>query len=167
MIFVLLAVALSVSSALSAESDLPGSCPVDRETWSKKGFQTVRQRAVAQEIRGIAGAIECFGIEHGRYPSSASKVVPFETAIPELVPRYRSYLPATDAWGTALLYWSDGTHYLLVSLSAGAQRDRDYQHVLAEGWEKAKANLCLGPTDEPEADLVFTDGQFCRWLAQE
>ena len=55
-----------------------------------------------------------------------------------------------DAWGKPLMYWSDkeGKEYLLISYSTDGV------------WDGAGRT---GPTDGPNCDIVFSNGDFVQW----
>lgn len=161
------AVSILICFSTSFSNDLPGSCPVDRETWSKRTFQSLRVKPTEDEMRGIAAAIECYGTEHNAFPIVGPKLVALSRVETDLVPRYRSFIPTTDSWGAEYLYWSNGSHYVLISTAADALSDHDYDALLRKEGTAGKSPMCHGAIDDPEKDLVIVDGQFCSWFKEE
>ena len=74
----------------------------------------------------------------------------------ELEPIYIRTMPESDAWGRPFLYWSDTSFYYIVSTGADGLLDMEYP-------TRMPAELGVGATTEPAADIVFANGQFVQW----
>ncbi len=160
----LVTLALIAAGASSGASELPSDCRSDASPDIERHHQLARQRLIMGEMRTIATAIECFGVDRQTYPGPTNGLVPVADIKAELVPRYRSFVPLDDAWGSHYLYWSDKKHYVLVSVAADRTPDRDYAELLRKGIENSLQGMCTGATRDPDKDLVFIDGQFCAWV---
>ncbi len=160
----LIAFALIATGRLSGASELPSDCRSGASPDVERHLQLARQRLIMGEMRTIATAIECFGVDRQTYPGPTKGLVPVADIKAELVPRYRSFVPLDDAWGSHYLYWSDSRHYVLISVAADRTPDRDYAELLRKGMEISRQSMCTGATGDPDRDLVFIDGQFCAWV---
>jgi hypothetical protein len=162
----LVALILAISAPVLAGDDPSPDCvggKVDR----KLDIRRERQKLGMTETRWFGLALECYAIDHHSYPGPTKGVETVRFLVPALIPQYREYLPVTDTWGSDYLYWSDGIHYILISVSADRKPDVDYDAALGRPWEEAKKAICLQATHDPNADLVFMDGQHCRWFQTE
>ncbi len=142
--FLVFAFALSVQAGTGTE-------PAPRAIVVPAHVQAELQASTLRLINTVATAVEAFAIDNKRYPGPTEGFVPVETIRKDVQPMYVKSLPTSDAWGGALLYWSDGATYRIVSLGA--------DHA---------ANL---PLDDPRAgtttlsfdgDIVFENGHFRR-----
>lgn len=100
------------------------------------------------DLRTVGIALEAYGIDNHAYPASDGWV---EVAVltDQLSPISIRTLPVTDGWGNAMLYWSDGSSYRLVSPGKDGQLDRSW-----DGDIEAVEVLDF------ESDLVFSNGEF-------
>jgi general secretion pathway protein G len=107
-----------------------------------------RQKRTMADLRSVGIALEAYGIDTNNYPQSDGWEE-VATLTDELSPTYIRTLPVRDGWGNAMLYWSDGTSYRLVSPGKDGQLDRSWDGELE-------------PVEvlEFESDLVFSDGEF-------
>ncbi|MBZ5638984.1 MAG: type II secretion system protein GspG [Acidobacteriia bacterium] len=112
-------------------------------------IQADLQTKTLRDINTVATALAAFALDNSRYPGPTAGYVPAETLRKDLQPMYVRDLPVTDAWGGALLYWSDGKTYRIVS--NGADRKP------------------AGPYDDPRAgtttlnfdgDIILENGRF-------
>ena len=71
----------------------------------------------------------------------------------QLSPNYMRKLPTEDGWGHTVLFWSDGTNYVLVSPGKDGEFERDWSGADSGG----------GPTVAFAADIVFGNGNFLSW----
>lgn len=124
-----------------------------------------RQALTMKNIRAVATSVEEYAIDNNIYPVLVRGAAMVSTLKPLVEPNYIKDLPVTDGWGQGTLYWSNGDHYVVQSQVAGM--DRDYGLILASAKEidAAIKEICTGATDDPRADILFIDGQFCRWPA--
>jgi hypothetical protein len=72
-------------------------------------------------------------------------------------------VPSRDPWCSDYLYWSNGTHYIIVSYSNDAASDFSYSGLAKQGFQQLKGSVCTGSSEALGADIVFADGMFCRW----
>lgn len=106
-------------------------------------------RQTLDTIREIAGACEAFSDDIDGYPGPTDGWVPVERIAVFLEPVYLSAVPRTDAWGNAILYWSDGASYRLISLGRDGQMDQEWSEIVE-----------ARPGDSPDSDILFADGRF-------
>jgi hypothetical protein len=104
-------------------------------------------------LRVVAAALDIEKVS-GPYPGPTAGLVPLASVLdrPFIVQR-RLRGSLRDAWGRPILYWSDGTSYMVVSLGADGQTQFDYSldppyAGVPKGWAGTD------PTD----DLVVVDG---------
>jgi hypothetical protein len=93
---------------------------------------------------------------HGRFGENLLVVAgsaAVETIRSLVEPMYVRVLPTVDEWDQPIMLWSDGQSYRIVSVGRDGHVDRDWKVPDAAG----------GPTTRPEADIVFSDGQFVAW----
>lgn len=105
------------------------------------------QAKTLRDTYTVATALEAFALDNKRYPGPTEGYVPAETLRKDLQPMYVRDLPATDAWGNPLLYWSDGETYRIVSNGADGKPDRPYDDPAA-----GTATLNF------DGDIVFENG---------
>jgi hypothetical protein len=110
-------------------------------------------------LRTLGTAIEAYAVDKDLYPGPTNGLVPVSEVERALVPIYLRELPKRDAWGNAILYYSDARSYLLVSLGSDGKPDAEYDPRTA-GWGQGK-----GETASPQSDLLFVNGQFTQWPA--
>lgn len=107
-----------------------------------------RQKRTMADLRTVGIALEAYGIDNNAYPASDGWVE-VSTLTDELSSVYIRTLPVTDGWSNAMLYWSDGSSYRLVSSGKDGQLDRSWDGDIE-------------PVEvlDFESDLVFSDGEF-------
>jgi hypothetical protein len=71
-----------------------------------------------------------------------------ESIAAETEPAYIRHLPRVDGWGAAILYWSDGRSYRIVSLGKGHEQDQDWSGPIEPR-----------TTTDLADDIVFGDGR--------
>lgn len=109
-----------------------------------------RKRTIA-DVRNLGVALEALAADSGAYPGPTDGWVGIDEIAAALEPTYMVMAPREDGWGHALLYWSDGQSYWIVSPGKDGVPDRDW----------AAAALFDGePSGDYETDVVFTDGRF-------
>jgi general secretion pathway protein G len=111
-------------------------------------IQRGRTKRTMADMRSLATAVEAFAVDNNRYPSTDGWV-DVTTIGDQLAPMYIRTLPATDGWEHAILYWSDGSNYRLVS--------RGKDGVLDHQWD---GELESTTTTEFNADIVYGNGTF-------
>jgi general secretion pathway protein G len=114
-----------------------------------------RQKKTMADIRSIATAWEQRNAEKGSYtpagfsfPTTAVTFTELESA---LAPNYIQNLPQVDGWGRPLEFAAEGRVYGIRS----AGRDGVYSGTDYE----------LAPTDSPDCDIVYSNGNFVTWPA--
>lgn len=112
------------------------------------------------DLRTIGTAIESFAVDNDRYPGPTMGLQTIDAFSGDLESIYIRRLPRLDGWGYPYLVWSDTRTYFAISTGADGALDRDY---LAFG--SAPAELAKEPaaSSDPNADVVFADGQFTQW----
>jgi hypothetical protein len=78
---------------------------------------------------------------------------------PDLSPVYIRRLPVKDPWGNEILYWSDQSEYVVLSMGADGVLDRPYE--IKPGWLDSEE--FAGEYRDPDTDMVFANGQFVQW----
>ena len=113
-------------------------------------------------MRVIAAVLDTHAIEHP-YPAPAAGLVPVSSVLGPLGTRVRG-LDASmrDGWSGALLYWSDGRHYLVLSLGADGTKEFAYDGVppwanIPKGWAGSDSTN----------DLLLVDGVVYRGPASQ
>lgn len=78
-------------------------------------------------LRILAAVLDTEAAEARPFPGPTAGLVPAASLRVHIDPRHRRFLgSARDAWGHALLYWSDGRHYMLLSLGSDGEPQFDY-----------------------------------------
>jgi hypothetical protein len=116
----------------------------------------VKERRTMADLRSIGTAVESFSVDHDLFPGPTGELSDARVIEAQLEPIYIRTMPESDAWGRPLLYWSDTSFYYIVSTGADGLLDMEYP-------TRMPAELGLGATTEPEADIVFANGQFVQW----
>jgi general secretion pathway protein G len=116
-----------------------------------------RQRRTLADMRSIATAVESFAIDNDVYPLQGGGLRTLDGSRPDVEPLYIRTLPLEDGWGNPYLYWSDSLTYVLVSAGADG--------VFEPRWRELAPLEAIqpGPTKDPNADVVFANGQFVEW----
>jgi hypothetical protein len=92
------------------------------------------------------------------YPGPTNGIVPLAT----LGNRLAAHARLRDAWGNPLLYWSDGSDYLVLSLGADRATQFDYHAT------PPYANVSSGwAGNDPADDLLIVDGVVYRGPASQ
>ena len=103
-------------------------------------------------LRSIQTAVEAYAVDHHRFPPAKN----IDELTAEIAPIYIRTVPATDDWGTPILYRvsADGKSYVLAS--AGSDRKFD-----ESTWSKT------GYFTSSKEDMVLTEKDAAReWVVQ-
>jgi hypothetical protein len=134
---------------------------VDGVAYRGPASQTELLRRAMAELRSIGTACESFAVDNNIYPGPVEpidQVARIETIVS---PIYIRTLPKLDPWGNPFLFWSDTTHYALVSYGPDGIPDFPYA-----SWGRIEFEaMHAGPTTRFGADLVFANGEFVQWPA--
>jgi len=110
-------------------------------------------------LRSAATACESFAVDYGVYPGPVDPIDEVARIEPILEPTYIRPLPKLDPWEHPFLFWSDTTHYALVSY--GPDGISDYPYA---SWGRTEFDaLHTGPTTRFGAGIVFANGEFVQW----
>jgi hypothetical protein len=112
------------------------------------------------DLRSIGTAVESFAVDNERYPGPTTRVQTIDALASDLESTYIRALPRLDCWGHPYLVWSDTQSYFLISTGADGIPDRDY---LEHGNTPAELAKDSAATSDPNADVVFANGQFTQW----
>jgi hypothetical protein len=118
------------------------------------------RRAMA-EIRSSATACESFAVDNNIYPGPVQPADVLARIKADIEPIYIRVLPTIDPWGNPYRFWSDTTHYALVSY--GVDGIPDYPYA---SWGRTEfESVHTGPTTRFGQDLVLVNWQFVQWPA--
>ena len=134
---------------------------VDGVAYRGPASQSELLRRAMGELRTIGTACESFAVDNNVYPGPVEPMDVVATIEPVLVQvgRYLRVLQRVDPWGNPFLFWSDTTHYVLVSYGPDGIPDFPYAT-----WGRTEFEAMLaGPTTRFGADLVFANGEFVQW----
>jgi Type II secretion system (T2SS), protein G len=114
-------------------------------------------------MRILAAVLDTEAAEALPFPGPTGGLVPAASLRVYIDPRHRRHLgSARDAWGNALLYWSDGRAYMLLSLGSDAMPQFDYSgEIPFEEIPRAST----GP--DPTNDLLVINGVAWRGPASQ
>ena len=112
------------------------------------------------EIRAIGTAIEAYAVDNRAYPGPTSGLTTIDAFVGALEPIYIRTLPRVDPWGHPFLVWSDGEHYAVISAGEDGVLDVDSFDSDNGG---VPDSLEPAGTADPDADIVFADGQFVKY----
>jgi hypothetical protein len=116
-------------------------------------------RQAMGEIRSLGTACESFGVDNNFYPGPVQPIDGVERIAAVLEPWYMRVIPRSDPWGNPYLFWSDTTHYALVSYGPDGIPDFPYA-----AWGRTEFEaMPVGGTTRFGADLVFASGEFVQW----
>jgi hypothetical protein len=116
------------------------------------------RRAMA-DLRSAATACESFAVDYNVYPGPVEPIDLDARIETILEPSYIRALPKVDPWGNPYLFWSDTTHYALVSYGPDGTPDFPYAT-----WGRTEFEaMHVGVTTRFGADLVFANGAFVQW----
>jgi hypothetical protein len=156
-------------SAMTEDEDLPPSFNVleDDDIVLLVGDRVVNGPRTTTELlkvsmadlRSIGTAIETYSIDQNTYPAQPNGLLSVDLISPDLSPIYIRNLPVKDPWGNEVLYWSDQSSYIVISMGADGVLDRPYE--IKPGW--LDPGSFLGEYSDPATDMVFCDGQFVQW----
>lgn len=114
-------------------------------------------------MRILAAVLETEAAEAHPFPGPTEGLVPAASLRTHIGPRHQSHLgSALDAWGNPLLYWSDGRHYLLLSLGSDGEPQFDYSGAIPFA-EVPRASTGTDPTN----DLLVVNGFAWRGPASQ
>lgn len=109
------------------------------------------RRRTMGDLKSLGRAVDAWAKEHnGAYPVCNGLDEVGACLGKSLAQDQLASLRLQDAWGKPLMYWSDkdGKEYLLISYSSDGV------------WDGAGRT---GPTDGPNCDIVFSNGDFVQW----
>jgi hypothetical protein len=123
-----------------------------------------RQILSASDLQTIAIAVMSYSIDNNTYPVVTGGAAGVQALQPLLEPLYVRALPLFDAWGHGYFYWSNGKNFLVYS-TGGDTEDYSYSALLRDAEEPADslATICSGASRQPGADVIFANGEPCRW----
>jgi len=123
--------------------------------------QTELLRRAMGEVRSLGTACESFAVDNNIYPGPVQPIDLVSRIESVVKPIYIRAFTNIDPWGNPYLFWSDTTHYALVSYGSDGVPDFPYATWGRTEFEAMQA----GPTSRFGADLVFASGQFVQWPA--
>lgn len=134
---------------------------VDGVAYRGPESQSELLRRAMTELRTTGTACESFAVDNNRYPGPVEPIDMVATIEPDLVDygRYLRVLQKLDPWGNPYMFWSDSTHYALVSFGVDGVPDHPYSTWSRSDFE----SLHAGPTTVFGADLIFANGVFVQW----
>jgi hypothetical protein len=133
---------------------------VDGVAYRGPASQSELLRRAMGELRTTGTACESFAVDNNVYPGPVEPIDVVATIEPVLVQgAYLRVLQKVDPWGNPYLFWSDRTHYTLVSYGPDGIPDFPYATWGRTEFEAMHA----GPTTRFGADLVFVNGGFVQW----
>ncbi len=123
-----------------------------------------RQAITARDLRTIAIAVASYSIDNNAYPVLTDGAAGVQALRPLVEPIYVRALPLSDGWERSYLYWSDGKNFLVYS-TGDDNVDEHYSELLqhAEDTPTQLASICSGASRRLGADIVFANGEPCRW----
>ena len=111
------------------------------------------------DLRGAGTACESFAVDYAFYPGPVQPIDSAARIETILEPTYIQSFPTVDPWGNAYRFWSDTTHYVLLSYGSDGIPDSPYAD-----WGRAEFDaIDTGLTTRSGADLVFANGSFVQW----
>jgi len=113
-------------------------------------LEGVRRNVVRRsigDIRAIGAALESYRVANGAYPLISPRQ-PAQVLIPHLVPSHIARVPVQDAWNRPFFVSSSRGSFELSSFGA-------------DGLDGP--NITDGPSNTPDADIVFRNGNFVRY----
>ena len=132
---------------------------VDGVAYRGPASQTELLRRAMGEVRSVGTAVESFAVDNNIYPGPVDPidlVARIETIV---APIYIRVLPKIDPWGNPYLFWSDTTHYAVVSYGPDGIPDFPYAT-----WGRAEFEaMQTASTTRFGADLVWVTGEFVQW----
>lgn len=125
------------------------------------GPKTITQllKVAMADLRSVGTAIETYSIDLNTYPAQPDGLLSVGFISSDLTPIYIRDLPVKDPWGGELLYWSDQSSYIVISMGADRVLDRPYD--IEPEWPDFDA--FVGGYSDPDMDMVFANGQFVQW----
>ena len=116
-------------------------------------------RQAMADLRSAAIAAESFAIDNNVYPGPIQPIDSVARIEASVEPTYIRALPKVDPWGNPYLFWSDTTHYAVVSYGPDGIADFPYAT-----WGSPEFHaIHTGITTRLGADLVFANGGFVQW----
>ncbi len=111
-----------------------------------------KQKRTMADLRSMGTAIEEYSIDNNVYPGPTAGWVSVSQIESSLAPTYIRMLPDLDGWGHAIMVWSDGNNYMIVSPGKDGEISREWT-IHDEG----------GATSTFADDIVFGNGSFVQW----
>jgi len=123
-----------------------------------------RAKLTAREVRAIAVAVTAYAVDNNTYPVVTDGPAGVEALRPLLEPHYARGLSLSDAWGHPYLYWSEGNTFVVYSTGSDGE-DRPYVSLFRSSSDATVtiSSVCIGRDQSPGADVVFVNGEPCRW----
>jgi len=134
---------------------------VDGVAYRGPASQSELVRRAMGELRTTGTACESFAVDNNVYPGPVEPIDVVATIEPVLVQvgRYLRVLQTVDPWGNPYLFWSDTTHYAVVSYGPDGIPDFPYAT-----WGRAEFEaMQTASTTRFGADLVWVTGEFVQW----
>ncbi|HEX5043621.1 MAG TPA: hypothetical protein VFV75_11985 [Candidatus Polarisedimenticolaceae bacterium] len=108
-------------------------------------------------LKVAAAVIDAEAPQGSGFPPPHGTFVTLASLRQVLAPAHRARIADTgDLWGRPLLYWSNGTHYMLASW--GADGEPDFPYTGEVPWSE----IAQGTTGGVNADLLIVDGEVWR-----
>lgn len=166
LLLILIALPLAAVSNQEPKRKSTGNrdCQANPSRWDLAGE---RQKLVMSEQRRFGLAIECYAMDEHIYAGPSKGIEPLASLKSLLSPIYIETILTTDVWGSEYRYWSDGGHYAIISYGSDRSPDVDYDTLLLLPWDQAQSAICTGRSSDPAVDIVFADGNHCRWYEPE
>jgi len=134
---------------------------VDGVAYRGPASQSELLRQAMRELRSMGTACESFAVDNNVYPGPVQPIDSVGRIETVVEPWYIRVLPIIDPWGNPYLFWSDTTHYAIVSYGPDGMPDYPYA-----SWSRTEfVALHTGPTARFGQDLVFASGAFVQWPA--
>jgi hypothetical protein len=121
---------------------------IDKEDSAKTPW-----RSTMADMRMIATALEARATDTNNYPDAS-----FEDLPGLLSPTYIKEVPKADGWGSSFVYAGNGEHYRIISAGADRRFEWSSRQIATTGVEPR-------PSDNPDTDIVFQDGNFIQYPA--
>jgi hypothetical protein len=114
----------------------------------EEGLGNSRARRTAVDIRTLGTASEAFHVDKGHYPMGVSSI---EELAAHLEGAYLKRVPMADAW--------------LRKYEVSSTENGSWIEIVSLGRDGRPDSRPGGPTTDPDADIVFRNGEFVQWPA--
>lgn len=163
-VIAILAVSLVVASMTTAAGRKSFSWGQLAESWNGD-----RVRLAVADLRVLYAFLLDRAESSGeQLPVTAGRLVSLDQILDQLASREASAVQVTlrDPWGRALLYWSDGESFMVLSPGPNGRLERDYEQVENLSGDALEEGLCSEHDGDRVDDIVLIDGVFC-WPKRE